>query len=736
MKMKRFPLFRQLNMTDCGCCCLQMIASFYNKTFPIDIIQNKIFAGKDGVSLKGISYAAEEIGFKTVGGLINITNLNTKITLPCILHWDQIHFVVLFKIEKKKNDYIYHIADPAKGVLKYKFEEFSSYWISTTEKGEEKGVVLLLEPTHKFYENQQENEKKKKNTKLSFLFGYLSKYKKYFFQIIWGLLLGSLLQLSFPFLTQAIVDKGIGNKDLNFIWVILLAQMMLLLGRFSINFIQRRILLHISARINISLISDFFIKLLNLPMRFFDTKLIGDLLQRIDDHKRIEQFLTSHSLNILFSVFTFFIFGIVLLIYNLKIFLIFIAFSILYIGWMMIFLKKRRKLDYKLFEQMSINRSKTYQLINGVQEIKLQGCEQRKRWEWEDSQADLFETNLEFLSFQQKQEAGSFLINEAKNIIVTILSATSVIQGDITLGMMLSIQYIIGQLNSPIEQIMNFVYRWQDVAISLDRMNEIHCLDNEESKNRNTKHLDNNNIKINNLTFHYEGPTSKKVLNKLNFEIPARKITAIVGASGSGKTTLIKLLLGYYSPTKGHIYISNQSLETFNLKWWRSQCGAVMQDGFIFSDTIARNIVISEDEIDIERLHYSAELAQIHDYIINLPLGYNTIIGEEGQGLSQGQMQRLLIARIIYKNPPFVFLDEATNALDANNEKVILENLEQFYKDKTVILIAHRLSTVKNADQIIVLENGKIVEQGNHETLTNIRGKYFHLVKNQLELGN
>jgi ATP-binding cassette subfamily B protein len=561
-----------------------------------------------------------------------------------------------------------------------------------------------------------------------------------FGQLILGLIVSSILQLIFPFLTQAVVDNGIINKDIGFIWLVLLGQLMLLLGRASIDFIRRRILLHISARINVSLISDFFIKLMKLPMSFFDVKLLGDLLQRIDDHRRIESFLTAQSLNLLFSVFSFIVFGIVLFLYNLKIFFVFLLGSVFYGGWIMLFLKKRRNLDYKIFEHQAINRNKTYQLINGMQEIKLQGYEQSKRWEWEDTQADLFDVSLQSLTLQQSQEAGSIFINEIKNITITVLAATAVINGQLTLGMMLSIQYILGQLNSPIEQIMNFIYQWQDVSISLDRMNEIHLKENEDKGKRNVctrNSLVSKEIQLNNVSFGYENALNKKVLHNINITIPEGKITAIVGASGSGKTTLIKLLLGYYSPQQGNIKVGNQLLNDFNPDWWRSLCGAVMQDGYIFSESIAKNITTADsNSMNTKKLKNAAEIACIHQFISQIPLEYNTIIGQEGQGISQGQRQRILIARAVYKNPDFLFLDEATNALDANNEKAILENLEEFYKGKTVVVVAHRLSTVKNADQIIVLDRGIITEQGTHEELTALRGNYYNLVKNQLELGD
>lgn len=716
---------------QCGVSCLAMICNYYGREYSLDYLGEFCHANVVGVSMLGISDGAKHVGLKTMTSLASTDELK-DIVHPCILHWNQNHFVVLYRISRKGNKY--YIADPGKGLTTYSRQEFESHWISGESEGVPCGTVMQLTPTDSFYNRKESGSDERRSFK--FLFSYIMQYKEHFGQILLGLTLGCILQLIMPFLTQAIVDIGIMHSDIRFIWLVLLGEFMIVLGRTAADFIRRWLLLHISMRINISLVSDFFIKLLKLPMSFFDTKLMGDLLQRIGDHSRVQNFLTGQVLNIVFTFLSFIIFGVVLFIYNSAIFIIFLTGSICYGIWIASFLRKRKVLDYELFEQQAINQNKTYQFITSMQEIKLQDCERRRRWEWEDIQANLFRVQMKSLRLQQTQEAGSIFINEVKNIVITVLAATAVINGQMTLGAMLAVQYIIGQLNSPVEQLMSFIYSLQDVKISLERINEIHEGKNEESNdNQLCKFRSNKTIRLKDVYFKYDRHALKNTIENVSFDIPEGKVTAIVGASGSGKTTLIKLMLGYYPVESGCIDIASNNINDYNLKWWRRHCGVVMQDGVIFSESIERNIAVDDGEVDKERLESAARIANIHDYIMSLPLKYNTKIGRDGVGLSQGQKQRILIARAVYKNPDFIFLDEATNALDAKNERAIVDNLDKFYKGRTVVVVAHRLSTVKNADQIIVLDGGRVVETGNHQTLIEKKGAYFNLVKNQLELG-
>lgn len=727
----RFHYIHQRDSMECGVACLAMICRHFGKNVSITALAEQCHATTEGVSLLGLKEVAENLGFNVICGRLSLSDLSTS-SFPCVLHWKQKHFVVLYNVIKER---AFYIADPAKGLVKYGREEFESNWISTQSNNEGKGIVMFLSPTSEFYTQTIEGIKDTRSFK--FLFGYINKYKRYFIQIILGLLVGSLLQLVLPFLTQAIVDVGIKYQDIGFVWLILLGQFMLTVSRTCVDFIRRWLLLHISIRVNMSLIRDFFVKLLKLPMAFFETKLMGDLLQRIGDHSRVNSFLTQQTLNILFSVLTFIVFSIVLLSYSRTIFIVFLLGSLLYVIWLTIFLNQRKTLDYEMFERQSVNNDKTYEFLSSMQEIKLQDCEQRRLSEWEDTQVSLFKVQIRSLKLQQIQEAGSIFINELKNIVITVVAATSVIKGEITLGMMLAIQYIIGQLNSPVEYIMNFFYYLQDVKISLERINEIHHVNDENGKDGLLSVIKDKTqgICLKSISFKYNLHSKNKIIDDVSIHIPYGKVTAIVGASGSGKSTIVRLILGYYPVVEGNICIGGTNINAMDKKWWRKQCGVVMQNGVIFSESIARNIAIGNEDIDKRRLVIASEIACIKDYIMSLPLKYNTKIGRNGVGLSQGQKQRILIARAVYKNPDYIFLDEATNSLDANNERMIVENLNQFYMGKTVVIVAHRLSTVKNADQIVVLDKGKIVEVGTHEELTFKRGAYYNLVKNQLELG-
>lgn len=733
---------------DCGPSCLCMVAAHYGRQYSLESLRNKSYITKEGVNLLGISEAAEQIGFRTLAAKSSLENLMNHALFPCILHWNQNHFVVLYRI--KSNNF--YIADPGYGLRKLRKEDFVKSWLRKNNEG----VALLLEPTEQFYTK----DKEQKHTKgFSFLLHYLKPYKQFIAQLFLSMVVGSGISLIMPFLTQSMVDNGINGHNLSFIQLILLSQLLLFFGSTAIEAIRAWLLIHLNSRINISIISDFLMKLMRLPIKYFDTKLVGDIKQRIADHNRIQSFLTGSVLNTAFSLVNLVIFSVVLAIYNYKVLLVFALFSAVGIGWIILFLKKRKQLDYVRFQRMGENENVLFELITGMQEIKLNNCERIKRWGWERVQAKLFRLGIKSLALGQTQQIGSSFFNQLKNIIISYIVAKEVVGGSMTLGMMMSVSYIIGQLNSPIQLLLGFIQSAQDAKISLDRLSEIHNREDEENNNRQ-KHLSliavkekgemeygdliengidtetNLCIALKNVSYQYTGPKSPYVLKDVSITIPQGKVTAIVGTSGSGKTTLMKLLLNFYEPTEGNILVNNIPLQELSPAYWRSRCGIVMQDGYIFSDTIANNISMSDEKADHFKLKHAVTVSNIKEFIEVLPMTYNTMVGASGNGISAGQRQRVLIARAVYKNPEYLFFDEATSALDANNERIIMENLETFYKGRTVVVIAHRLSTVKNADQIIVLEKGEVKETGNHETLIANRGQYYELVKNQLELGN
>lgn len=733
MRSRKFPFFNQIDQKGCGPTCLRMVAKHYGKDYSLETLRRLGYMDRHGTSLGGLCNAAEGIGLRSTAAMATYEELLEEKPFPAIVHWRENHFVVLYKTDKKKRAYI---ADPAHGLIRLSGEEFIKSFESTIVEGEKNGTLIYFEPSPDFYTLEGEEVHRYKRS-FKELATYIYPYKRQMFQLLIAMLVGSLLQFIFPFLTQSIVDVGISTNNISFINLILTAQLMLFVGKATGQMIQSWIELHVGSRINISMISDFLLKVTRLPISFFDARMTGDMIQRVDDHQRIQTFLTSTVSNFLFSLFNLIIFGVILLWYSQLVFSVFLIGSIFYVAWILIFVKKRRNLDYRKFETHATEKTGLIQFLQGMQEIKLHNAERPNRWKWERIQAKLYKIRVNGLALDQYQEMGSSFVNEIKNILITFLAARAVIGGEITLGMMLSIQYIIGQLNTPISSVVTFIRSFQDAHLSLQRIEEVFDLEDEEQLDE-TKIEEiplQKSLSIRNLGFQYAGPQSPMVLNNVSMEIPHGKTTAIVGASGSGKTTLMKLIMKFYSPTSGTIVLGNHALDQVKISVWRDQCGAVMQDGFIFSESIAGNISVADEVIDKEKLIYAAKIANIHDFIQSLPLAYNTQIGPNGIGLSGGQKQRILIARAVYKNPPYVFLDEATSSLDAENERIIIENLQHFFQGRTVLVIAHRLSTVKNADQIIVLDRGQIVECGHHTELTRNRGTYYSLVKNQLELG-
>ena len=733
--MKFFPQHDQM---DCGPSCLAMIASEYGKNYSLQYLRDNSFLTREGVSLLGLTEASKKIGFETLSAKLTIEKLiEEKQTLPCILHWNQNHFVVLKKITRNifTKKLFFHLADPSHGLIKLDEIKFKKSWIVDDNKG----VSLFLEPTNDFY---KKTPPVNNTVTIKYLFTYLKPYTNKLSIMFLLLLFGSLLTLILPFLTQNLIDNGINTKNVNNITIILFAQLSVFLGAIIFEIIRNWLMLYIGTKISISIISDFLSKLLKLPIKYFDTKLVGDFNQRIQDNERIENFLTSQSLLTLFSIITFSVFFGVLWYYDFKILLIYLLLTLLAIAWSIFWLNKRYILDYFKFKHRSENQESIYEMLNGVTEMKLNQFENLKRKNWEKIQENLFKINIRVLKIDQIQISGFEFINQVKNILVTFVAATFVIKGKMTLGELLSVSYIVGQMNSPVNQLVNFFRSLQEAKLSLERLNEVQNHPTEE-QNSNQKTIlisdnrsQNSEIKFNNISFQYEGPKSQYVLKDINFTIPNGKITAIVGASGSGKTTLMKLLLKFYEPTQGELFFNSLNINNISPKNLRENCGVVMQDGFIFSDTIERNIATGDENINKEKLQNAVKIANIEEFVNSLPLGYNTKIGASGNGISGGQKQRILIARAVYKNPHYIFFDEATSALDAENEKIIHDNLQQFFKGKTVLIIAHRLSTVKNADQIIVIKNGEIAEIGNHQQLVQNKADYFNLVKNQLELGN
>jgi len=721
-----FRALRQHDAMDCGPTCLRMIARHHGRDWSLATLRERSRIARDGVSMQGIADAAESIGMRSLAVMLEYEQLVDNVPLPCVLHWDQNHFVVLVAADHRR----VKVADPARGIIVWRRDEFLQHWAGRSGRG----TALLLEPTPEFAEREDEARDQRG---FSALWPYLRPHRKLIIQLVLGMTVASLLALVFPFLTQALVDVGIGAQDIGFVHAVLLAQLMLFGGRTAIELIRAWILLHIGQRVNIAMLTNFLARLLRLPMSFFDTRSIGDVLQRVSDHRRVESFLTAGTLEVLFSLFSVLMFSLVIAAYSRVILLVFVLGSVASTLWILLFMGRRRQLDQQRFTQRAASQSALVELVEGIAEIKLNDCERRKRWGWEQIQVRLFRVNERRLALNQLQGAGSLAISEGKNIVITFLAAREVIAGEMTLGMMLAISWVLGQVARPLDRLLSFASSAQDAKLSLERLDEIQHFPEEQPADKPVlRELGRDrSLRAVGVGFRYPG-VDTWVLRDVDVHIPAGKTTAIVGASGSGKTTLLKLLLGFHPVDEGELRVGSIRLSNLDCGFWRRRCGVVMQDGHIFADTIAGNIAVGDGLPDVSRLLDALETANIREFVEGLPLAWETRIGRDGLGLSQGQRQRILIARAVYADPEFLFFDEATSALDATNEREIMGKLDTFLLGRTNLVIAHRLSTVRNADQIIVLEGGKVVESGNHEELTALRGAYYKLVKNQLELGS
>lgn len=727
--LKGFPTEYQMDSQDCGPASLKMIAKYYGRYYSLQFLRDKCGITKEGVSLLDLSTGAESIGLHTLAVKSNINDLVLKVPFPVIVFWNQNHFVVVYNASRK---HIW-VSDPMKGHVKYTHEKFREGWYLDEE---EYGVLLAVEPTADFKTSKEERAMQKDS-----FFGilrYFLPYKKNFGLIFFIMMMVTLLQGILPFISKAVIDVGIVTSDVKFINMILVGNICILVSVMVFNVMRDWILMHITARVNIALISDYLIKLMKLPVTFFENKLLGDILQRAADHERIRSFIMNNSLSLIFSTFTFFLFSIILLFYNHVIFFIFLCGSILYVCWVLLFLKVRKKLDWQYFELISKNQSYWVETVSAIQDIKIYNYERSRRWKWEEIQARLYHVNKHVLAVTNMQNLGAQFIDSIKNMAIVFFCATAVIKGEITYGIMISTQFITGMLNGPLIQFINFVVSAQYAKISFLRMNEIRQLDDEEellSVGSTTILPEHKDISLENVMFQYT-VNAPFVLKNIYLTIPENKVTAIVGGSGSGKSTLLKLLVRLYKPSFGEIKMDKMNVMAINLRQWRKMCGVVMQDGKLFSDTIVNNIVLDDENVDRESLLECCKTAQILDEINGMPQGFDTRIGEQGRRLSGGQKQRLLIARALYSNPKILFLDEATNSLDTINEKKIVNALNSAFQNRTVVVIAHRLSTIRNADQIVVMEDGRIVEIGNHETLIERKGLYYKLIESQTDTIN